>query len=158
MTAFRSTLEELIEADVWLQLVDITHPNALEQAQVVEDVLKEIGATKAPILTVLNKIDAFDEDSTVLQEQLTAYDNSIPISAKTGQGLEGLLKHIETMIEHRMIPIQVCLPYSAGHLTALLHEQGVIESKTSDEAGIHFTARIPKHLVDKFDRYQKSEA
>ena len=158
VAAFRATLEEVSEADILLHVVDITHPNALEQAQVVEDMLEEIGATKAPLLTVLNKTDAFNADVETLQQQLADYPHSIPLSAKTGQGLSELLLCLEDMIESNMTPIQVCLPYTQGQLTALLHQQGVIETESYDELGAHFVARVPKHLVSVFERYQENQA
>jgi GTP-binding protein HflX len=158
VAAFRATLEEVSEADILLHVVDIAHPNALEQAQAVEDTLTEIGATNAPLLTVFNKIDTFAADIETLQQQLSDYPNSIPISAKTGQGLDDLLKRLEDMIEEEMVLIQVCLPYTEGQLAALLHQQGIVEAESYDEAGTHFVARIPRHLKGVFEHYQESEA
>ena len=157
IAAFRATLEEVREADILLHVVDVTHPNAPEQAQAVEYTLEELGAVGLPLITVLNKVDAFEGQAITLQGQLANYEDSLLVSAKTGQGIEALLKRIETLVAWEMIPIRLCLPYTAGQLAALLYEQGVVETEQHDERGTHFTARIPKHLVEMFEPYQEVE-
>jgi GTP-binding protein HflX len=141
------------EANILLQVVDITHPNALEQAQVVEDTLESLEATDLPVLTVLNKIDAFEADLIQLQDRLSDYPDSILVSAKTGQGIDELLAHLEALLIDDMVAVQVCLPYSAGRLLSILHEQGIVESESHDERGTHLSARLPKHLVGLFAQF-----
>jgi len=155
VAAFRATLEEVSEANMLLHVIDITHPNALEQAQAVEDTLEALEAIDIPILTTLNKIDAFEGDLALVKKQLTEYANSVPISAKTGQGLDDLLEQIEIMTKNALIPMQICLPYTAGRLIALLYDQGIVETESHDESGTHFVARIPEHLVSTFEHYQE---
>ena len=156
IAAFRATLEEVREADLLLHVVDITHPNALEQAQAVEDTLEALEATDLPVLTVLNKIDAFEGDAAAMHAQLTGYENRVLVSAKTGQGLDDLLRSLEQWVLEQMIAINICLPYEAGRLTAMLYEQGIVETERHDEAGSHFMARIPKHLLGTFEQYQET--
>ena len=158
IAAFRATLEEVSEADILLHVIDVTHPNALEQAQVVEETLQALEATDIPVLTALNKIDAIESDSAISQFQnVNEYAESIPISAATGQGIETLLSELEARTRSKLASIRVCLPYSAGKLAAMLHEQGIVEAETHDEDGSHFVALIPQHLVSTYARYQESD-
>jgi GTP-binding protein HflX len=89
-----------------------------------------------------------------LQQELADYADSIPISARTGQGLDELLNRIEQVLQGCMISLKVHLPYTAGHLVSLLHEQAIIETESHDEFGTHVTAYIPKELVGMFEGYQ----
>jgi GTP-binding protein HflX len=98
LAAFRATLEELSEADLLLHLVDITHRNAAEQCQTVEDILIELGLDDKPRLTLLNKIDLLKGGDGPVEDLLdrrrfpvAAAQGMIPISAARGIGLEGLL-------------------------------------------------------------------
>ena len=100
VAAFRATLEELSEADLLLHVVDITHKNAAEQCQTVEDILAELGLDQKPRLTLLNKIDLLD-GGEVLMEHLdqrfpvsSDAQGMIAISASKGIGLERLLQEI----------------------------------------------------------------
>ena len=170
VAAFRATLEEVVEADLLLHVVDITHANAFEQAQVVQETLELIEATAAPMVMALNKIDALEtltEDGDVLPASTTAviepvsvqqsqYPDSVMVSAKTGQGLPELLAFIETHIEDTLVALEAHIPYSEGHLVALLHEQATVENETYDETGTLITARIPKNLVGRFSKLSKS--
>ena len=104
VAAFRATLEELEEATLLLHVVDVTHPNAAEQSQTVEETLVELGLAERPRLTVLNKIDllpanaAASEPGSRDQEPvaLPAWAaDGIPVSAAEGWGLEELRAAIE---------------------------------------------------------------
>ncbi len=90
VAAFRSTLEEAVEADLLLQVVDISDPDALDKAAVVEKVLQELGADQDRILTVYNKAD-------LLESQPDSGANALFVSALTGQGLETLLSRLEIL-------------------------------------------------------------
>ena len=91
--AFRSTLEEAVEADYLIHVLDISHPRYDEQREVVEETLKEIGAGKKPVVLALNKCDLLTEEE---REQLAAkYPAGVLISARERMGLEGLSKKLE---------------------------------------------------------------
>ena len=95
VAAFRATLEEIEEADLLLHVVDITHPNAIEQAKSVERTLTELDITDIPIVVALNKIDRLDDDqrTALLAEQ---FPHSVPISALKGLNLDQLLGRSST--------------------------------------------------------------
>jgi GTP-binding protein HflX len=101
VAAFRATLEELTEADLLLHVVDITHKNAAEQCQTVEDMLAELGLDEKPRLTLLNKIDLVGSGDGLVVDHLeerfpvrTDVQGMIPISASKAIGLERLLQDI----------------------------------------------------------------
>jgi GTP-binding protein HflX len=101
VAAFRATLEELDEADLLLHVVDITHKNAAEQCQTVEDILADLGLEKKPRLTLLNKIDILpaagpNADELGQKLQIPA-ESMLLISASKGTGLEQLLQRISEM-------------------------------------------------------------
>ncbi|OGO52415.1 MAG: GTPase HflX [Chloroflexi bacterium RBG_16_68_14] len=106
VAAFRATLEELAEADLLLHVVDITHPDAAQQSQTVDDTLADLGLTEQPRITALNKVDLFvgrDGGALTRIEELADYDLSLAqhrpdavlISAERGWGLDELLARIE---------------------------------------------------------------
>ena len=95
VAAFRATLEEVMEADILVHVVDVSHANMDEQVGAVEEVLEELGAGDKPMITVLNKIDLMDPDDPDIaarrQRALADYPNAVALSARTGQGIEHLL-------------------------------------------------------------------
>lgn len=89
VAAFRSTLEEVVKADLLLQVIDVSHPNYHEQIEVVEKVLIDLGAAEEKIIKVFNKVD-----------KLNIYPQTgIFVSAHTGQGMEKLLNVLETFLK-----------------------------------------------------------
>jgi GTP-binding protein HflX len=97
VASFRATLEELKEAALLLHIVDITHPDAEQQARTVEETLSELGLAERPLLTVLNKVDRFDrdEEQAVTSAMPVWAHGGILVSAAKKWGLDELLKAIE---------------------------------------------------------------
>jgi len=153
VAAFRATLEEISEADLILHVVDITHQNALEQAAAVEATLRSIGATEAPVLVALNKIDRLS-DPDVISELVAEFPNSLAISARTGQGIEALLARIESVLDAGLVAMCVRLPYQQGELVALVHQRGHVEREEHGPEGILIEARIPGRLATILKPYE----
>jgi GTP-binding protein HflX len=154
VAAFRATLEEIAEADLLLHVVDVTHPNALTQAQVVHETLVEIEAGHIPVITALNKIDRLSDPAKAVQA-LTEFENAVAISALTGVGLDNLLTVVDERLYETYIPISVFLPYQAGGLAALFHEQGQIELLEHVQGGTIIQGRIPGRLVARYRPFEK---
>ncbi len=152
VAAFRATLEEITEAELILHVVDITHPNALEQAAAVEATLRHIGATESPVLVALNKIDRL-ADSDEIGELVAEFPNSLAISARTGQGIEALLARIESVLDARMVPVRVRLPYRQGELVAMIHQHGHVEREEHGPEGTLIEGRIPLRLLAAIQPY-----
>ena len=152
VAAFRATLEEITEADVLLHVVDITHPNAQEQARAVEDTLAELKVSDVPVVVALNKIDRLD-DPAEARRLAAETPHTIAISAARNIGLDDLLADVERMLYENLTPVRVRLPYRAGDLIALFHDQGVVEMDQHEEKGVVLTGRLPGRLVATFRPY-----
>jgi GTP-binding protein HflX len=152
VAAFRATLEEIAEADLIVHVVDITHPNALEQAGVVEGTLRNIGATEAPVLVALNKIDRL-ADPDEIGELVAEFPISLAISARTGQGIDALLARIEHVLDANLVWIRALLPYQQGELVAAIHEQGHVEREDHGPEGTLIEGRIPLRLLAALKPY-----
>ncbi|BCX02786.1 MAG: GTPase HflX [Candidatus Roseilinea sp.] len=153
VAAFRATLEEITEADALLHVVDITHPNALEQAQTVMDTLKELGAGTKQVVTALNKADRLAPEQ---REHLAiggVLSEGIFISALHKEGLSELLAEVEAVLFERLVPIRVRLPYKAGDLMALFRREGAVDSELPEERSVLLSGRIPGRLLDVFMPY-----
>lgn len=154
VAAFRATLEEIAEADLLIHVIDITHPQAHEQARAVYQILTEIEADHIPILTALNKIDILN-DPMHARDVLSDYPSAVAISAMTGEGIPELLDKAHAFLYEDFIPIQVSLPYEAGGLISLFHEQGQVERLEHKPGGVELQGRIPGRLLSYFHSYQK---
>ena len=135
-----------------MHVVDITHPNVAEQAATVNETLEELGATDAPMLVALNKIDRLVDPEQAI-EQLAQYPNSLAISARTGQGLEIMLDRIEGILLADQQTVRVLIPYQRGDLISLLHEHAIINQETYQAEGVSLDVRIPHHLVGLVQPY-----
>lgn len=153
VAAFRATLEEIVEADLILHVVDITHPNAAEQAATVNETLVELGATQAPVLVALNKIDQLAQPELV-REELAQYPNSLGVSALTGYGLDTLLARIEGVLQLTRSPMTLLIPYNRGDLVSTLHEQAIIDQEIHQAAGTWLKVHVPRHLLDQVEPYR----
>lgn len=146
VAAFRATLEEILEADLLLHVVDITHPDAAAQAQSVRDTLDELGVLDIPMVTALNKIDLLS-DPEMIVDRIDEFERAIPISATTGKGIPQLLAVVEQELERNMILCDVFLPYQEGRLISLFHEHGIVERVEHTPDGIRIAGRLPSTLV-----------
>ena len=154
VAAFRATLEEIEDADLLLHVVDITHPNAIQQAQTVNEVLRELHIADRPTLVAFNKIDLLP-DPTMAAEAAACYPHGVAISAARGLGLEQLLARIELALAETMIHIQVDIPYRESALVALFHKHGIVEKENYDAAGTHMKGYVPRHLVASYQPYMR---
>lgn len=149
VVAFHATLEEIAEADLLLHLVDISHPNALNQFEAVQETLDEIGAGHIPVITALNKIDRLKRPEQA-QEILQSYPRAVAISSLKGSGLADLLRLIQQELYETYTPIEVHLPYQEGALISTFHEMGQVEFIEHERGGVHMQGRIPGRLLAQF--------
>ena len=152
VAAFRATLEEITEADALLHLVDITHPNAVEQAESVIDTLNDLGASNKPMVIALNKCDQLSPED-VRARMTGILSEGIPISGLKRQGFDELLKEMEETLFERLLPIRVRLPYKAGDLMALFRREGAVEIEVPEERSVLLSGRLPGRLIDVFRPY-----
>ena len=146
--AFKATLEEVVQADLLVHVVDISHAQAEEQIDAVNTVLMEIGAAEKPVLMVFNKIDQLAGGiAPLLREK---YPNSVSISAKTGAGIEPLLAEIGTQLRPIREFLDLRVPQEQAAVIARIHAVGqVVESRYTGK-NARFKVRIPPHLHTEF--------
>jgi GTPase len=157
VAAFRATLEEISDADLLVHVIDISHPNALAQAEAVHQTLKEIGAAEIPTISVLNKIDRLP-DPQLAVDKMKNYPNSVAVSALKKIGLDVLMRQIETELFEQMLPIKVRLPYKEGQLISLFHDQGVVEKVEHGRGGVTMQGLLPGRLLVRFQPFMKETA
>jgi GTP-binding protein HflX len=153
--AFHATLEEIVQADLLLHVVDISHPNALNQFNAVQDTLEELGAHHIPVVTALNKMDLL-RDPEAAREVVKNFPKAVTISALDGTGMKDLLKLIQEELYETYAPIQVRLPYQQGALISLFHEAGQVERIEHGRGGVLMQGRIPGRLLAQFNSWQVS--
>jgi len=149
--AFRSTLEEVADADLILHVVDGSHADPEGQLSAVREVFAEIGAAGVPELVVVNKIDA--ADPLVVQRLLRNEPHAVAVSAHTGEGIAEALRAVEADLPHPAVPIHALLPYSRGDLVNKLHQQGEIDSLEHTGEGTLVSGRANPDLAGELAAY-----
>ena len=152
--AFKSTLEEVQSADLLLHVVDASHPQREQQQVVVQQVLAELGAENKPCLLVFNKIDLLHEEGMGLPKQ----PDACLVSARTGQGIEDLIRQVEQLLMRRLHEVRVALPLSRGDLVARAHRLGRVVSETYSEDRIELVAFVPENLAGQLRKCSLVEA
>jgi GTP-binding protein HflX len=147
--AFKATLEEVVQADLLLHVVDISHPQAQEQIDAVNTVLMEIGAAEKPVLMVFNKIDQVNGGGTLnrLREQ---FPNSVAISARTGEGIAPLFAELGTQLRPIREFLDLRVPQEKAAVIARIHAVGQVVTSRYTGKTARFKVRIPAHLHAEF--------
>jgi GTP-binding protein HflX len=143
--AFRSTLEEVAEADLIVHVIDGSHPDPLGQAEAVREVLAEVGAEEVPELVVVNKLDLVEPDD-VLQLR-SDWPDAVFVSARTGEGIDKLRDAIERALPQPDTTLTVCIPYVRGDLVSRLRSRGEVLSTEHRGDGSVITARVDEALA-----------
>jgi GTP-binding protein HflX len=151
--AFRATLEEISQADLLIQLVDISHIDALAQWHSVKSTLKEIDAVDIPMITVLNKADLFKGDDFHYQET-PEFQDSLLISAKTGENLENLIELIKNELFETFTQLDVSIPYKYGNLISMFHQYGKVDKIEHGIGEVQISGSIPGRLLAEFERFK----
>ena len=153
VAAFRATLEEIEEADVLLHVVDITHPNAAEQIDAVEDTLAELEVDQLPMVIALNKSDLIEHAESVVENLELAAPSAL-VSARTGKGLDQLLMLIEATLVGALLPVEVLIPYGRGDLISLFYQRGQVDQERHTQEGVHLFGRVPERLLSVLDPFR----
>jgi GTP-binding protein HflX len=155
--AFKATLEEVVQADLLVHVVDVSHPQAEDQIASVNSVLEEIGAAGKPTLMVLNKMDQLNGSRDMVGRFLERYPGAVTVSAVTGEGIPALMAELSSQLRPIREFIELAIPHERTDLIARLHEIGqVIERDYSGELA-RFKARIPPHWHEEFSPYMLRE-
>lgn len=155
VAAFRSTLEVVKGADLLLHVIDVSHELHEKQEEAVLSVLKELGVTDTPILTVYNKIDKLP-DHEGLKKRLDR-EESLAISARSGEGIPALIKKIASFLNEGKTEVTLLIPYTETKLSAQLHEKATVLSESYGEKRALMKVRLDKHDVKHYAPYLKEE-
>ena len=150
--AFKATLEELEYADLLLHVIDISDPHWLEQAQIVDELIEELGAQQIPCLRVYNKSDLYFGDIRPHGE------DSVNISAKTGEGVDELLASIDKLLDKGTRRVTIHLPYDKGGLLDMLYREAKVESVEYGETIDIVATCVPRvigQVKDYIEGYQE---
>ncbi len=147
--AFRSTLEEVLDADLLVHVVDGSDANPMAQIEAVRQVIGEVHtdhhAPPAPELLVVNKIDAADD--LTLAQLRRGLAGAAFVSARTGDGVARLRTRLGELVEPREVTVDVTIPYSRGDLVARLHDEGRVDATEHHPDGTRVKARVPAALA-----------
>jgi GTP-binding protein HflX len=150
--AFKATLEEVVQAELLLHVVDVSHPQAEEQIAAVNNVLTEIGADGKPTIMVFNKIDKC-EGNGVLDKFLHQYTNAVAISAEKGTGMAELIAELGTQLRPIREFVELSVPHGQSAVIARLHEVAQVTERDYAGDQARFRARIPPHFHGEFAPY-----
>ena len=150
--AFKATLEEVLEADLLLHVIDVSHPEAEAQIAAVNVVLEELDATDIPMFMVLNKTDRLkNEDGLrILKSQ---YPDALPISAQRGDGIADLMDALARRFGEQGMNLSFSIPYTEGQALDLLYKHGtVLDTEYAAEA-VHVNVRLPNRYLKSVSQF-----
>lgn len=150
--AFKSTLEEAVVSDFLLHVVDSSSPDAAEHIKTTASVLRELGADSKKIIVVMNKIDALSDDVSARALEIE-FPDAVWVSAKTGEGLGGLLAKMEDAIAGASKLVKLLVPHSEYRAVAELYASGPVLSRRDTDDGAEISARIPLHKFPLFEKW-----
>jgi GTP-binding protein HflX len=138
--AFRSTLEEVEQADLLLHVVDASHPDPASQLATVRQVVAEVGARGVQELVVFNKVDLADADTRMVLRGLEP--TAVFVSARTGEGIERLQETIAALLPLPEHEVTAVVPFDRGDLVSLVHRHGRVLGTDYAETGTRLHALV----------------
>lgn len=145
--AFKSTLEEVKEADLILHVIDISDPEFLHLMKVADDVLVSLGVENIPVLYVLNKIDI------IRKPQGTLPLNHVKISALRGLGMPQLMMKISEYILQNYHSIELKIPYTHSEVVDALRKDGIMLETDYQDDAIYVSVALPEHHISRYEAY-----
>jgi GTP-binding protein HflX len=149
--AFRSTLEEVGQADIIVHVVDASHPDPGAQLATVRNVISDVGATDIPEIVVFNKADLIDGGLTLQLRGLQP--DALFVSSKTGEGIDLLMARIDGLLPHPSIPLHLVVPYDRGDIVALLHASAIVQSADYVENATELSVLVEPSQVKQFQEF-----
>jgi len=155
VAAFRATLEEVTEADVILQVLDVSSPAAEEQAETVEEVLADLGAAHKPRVVALNKVDLLGPAARrrAVGALSARYPGAVAISALSQTGFPELLEAVEKASRGDVVALDLLVPYGREGVLAELRRIGGVERTEYVQNGTRAWGWAPRHALRRFEPY-----
>ncbi len=152
--AFKSTLDEVRDADLLIHVVDGSHPQAEQQMRAVDEVLHEIGAHDRRRILVVNKSDVMPEiDKAAFARK---HPDAVLISARRHEGLQVLAERIAEESARGGVDMRVLIPYTRGDLVQLAHEKARVVSESHTEEGTEMLVKVGADLVTRFEPFRQN--
>lgn len=151
--AFRSTLEEVRNADLLLHVIDYSDESYREHMKVTEKTLEELGAGKIPVICVFNKLDLKAGE----EEYPRIAGNNIFMAAGKGAGIEELVSLIEKNLFGKRKEYELMIPYTAGGVFSDLSGKAYVKAYEYREAGIYVRAALDEEMAGRYKKYVQSE-
>jgi GTPase len=142
--AFRATLEEVMRADLLLEVVDASDPDFVGQQDAVQAVLDELGAGDKPRITVYNKVDLLPPDAG----ERPASERTAFVSAVTGEGLDALRHKVADALRSQMVAVNAVIPYERGELVARARSSGDV-SEAYEAGGVRVSGHLPASIASE---------
>jgi GTP-binding protein HflX len=155
VAAFRATLEEVTEADVIVQVLDVSSPAVLEQAATVEQVLADLGAKDKPRVVALNKVDLLGPSARrrAIGAISSRYPGAVAISATNRTGFGELLTAVDRSSRGDTVDLEILVPYGKESVLAALRKVGGVERTEYVEGGTRAWGWVPRHLARRFETW-----
>jgi GTP-binding protein HflX len=151
------SLEEVVEAELLLHVVDLSHPLASEHILSVNSVLAELGTSNKCMLMVFNKIDC-TAAADLLGHYLERFPNSVGVSARTGEGIPALLAKLGSLLSSDRELVTLVIPHHEAAVIAKLHLTAQIVERDYSGSSAKFKAHIPRRLRGEFERFIEPKA
>lgn len=154
--SFKATLEEVAEADLLVHVIDASHPQVEAQIKAVNEVLEEIGAGDKPVVAVLNKIDT-DVGRSNWPRLARALGKAIPVSARTGEGLDNIVQEFCDRLRDRTVRVCVRIPLREGKLIAALHGTANVLTEEYEDDHAVIDAYVPVRMSGLLEPYLQED-
>ncbi|MFH1407061.1 MAG: GTPase HflX [Candidatus Omnitrophota bacterium] len=148
--AFKATLEEVVQADILVHVLDISHPKVTQQSEAVHKVLTELGAENKPLINALNKIDSVDENT--VNRFLRNIRNPVAISAIKKTGIDSLMARVMAELSDLVLRIEITIPTQKMGLLSRVYDEGRVIKKEYTPQGVYIEAEVPagvKYLLER---------
>ncbi|GAA4187668.1 GTPase HflX [Microbacterium oryzae] len=149
--AFRSTLEEVADADVIVHVVDGHHPDPAGQIATVRDVMADVGARDIREIVVFNKADLIDDDTRMVLRGLEP--DAVFVSSRTGEGVAELRAVVEDALPVPAVEVRALVPYERGDLLSAIHETGIFLEQEHESGGTRVHVRVSPRLAAELEQF-----
>jgi len=157
IAAFRSTLEEAVEANIIVEVIDASAPEALEQHRASQEILGELNALDKPYVAALNKWDLVEEPEATWQ-RLKRLPNAVPLSATNGVGVDELGKCLRELVRKRRTSATIRLPYDHLELLDMVHQRGYVVSQEYQLDCVEAQIEVDQEIFGKLERFVVAES
>jgi len=155
IASFRTTLEEIENADIILHIIDSSDSDKERNIKVVKNELNNLAPKNAEIIKVFNKIDLLD--ASELQDLKLIYPDAVFISALTGKGRDKIIERLNEIIKDKMVEVKLDIPYSEAKWIEKIHNNGKVIKEEYQKDNIYLKALIPQSTANRLNKYSREK-